>query len=261
MRAKICRVYNLSESVNRRDLLGVLKDLKYRITEDHTEKGETIIIEKSRAIGIIFAHGSIALWNFDRENSEELLKKIQPTLRSPYQKTYFDEFEYQKDSAFSMKNELIKLKTIDKEILLAISYSLAQSVELERLEELISEILDPILKITQELGTYGQISISARNLKKFIGTILLRKYEINLKKNLLDVPDYFWEKPESENYYTKVRHYLEITDRSENLNHKLRVLQDSLEILRDEKNALHNAKLEVIIVILIIFEIIMAFLQ
>lgn len=88
------------------------------------------------------------------------------------------------------------------------------------------------------------------------GKLFLVKSTINLKHDLLDTPEYFWESPEVESFYINMRKYLEIDNRVEVLNAKLQVISELLEMLADELAHKHSSLLEWIIILLIAFEIV-----
>lgn len=254
------RAYNLGELFDKNELKQELQLLNFHITEERSEDRVLWIIEHHKNLAVLFLHGNAVFWNFKPEEEALIIEKLLKTLKIKYKKPYSIELSCKKATSFSIRNDHINLKSFKKDIMIAISFALLQSVELDHIEHFIGEIIQPIKNITEELEKKGKIGISSEQIKKFIGRILNRKHEINIKLNLIDTPEYFWENPEIESYYHKSRNYFEIDQRTETINLKLSNLQDTLEILRDEKNAHHTAKLELIIIILILIEIIQAFM-
>ena len=82
-----------------------------------------------------------------------------------------------------------------------------------------------------------------------------------LHYDLLDVPEFFWEHPELQHYYTMLSDYLEIKPRIEVLNKKLATIQDLLGMIADEQKHSHSSMLEWIIIWLIAIEMLILILQ
>lgn len=77
-----------------------------------------------------------------------------------------------------------------------------------------------------------------------------------LNYDLLDVPDFFWEYPELDAYYTMISDYLEVRQRVDVLSKKLETIHELFEMLADEQKHKHSSLLEWIIIWLIAFEIV-----
>jgi len=76
-----------------------------------------------------------------------------------------------------------------------------------------------------------------------------------LNYDLLDVPDFFWEYPELDIYYSRIADYLEIRQRVEVLSKKLETIHELFRMMADEQKHQHSSMLEWIIIWLIAIEI------
>ncbi len=92
-----------------------------------------------------------------------------------------------------------------------------------------------------------------------MGELFIERNFITLHSEILDTPEFFWDYPELEPFYRKTAHYLDVGKRVEVLNKKLTVIHELFEILSDELNHQHSARLEWTIIILIVIEVILAF--
>lgn len=78
----------------------------------------------------------------------------------------------------------------------------------------------------------------------------------------MDVPDFFWAAPDSlQVLYKKVCEYLELNTRVQVLNSRCEVLQDLLNMLRDQQNQHHSSRLEWVVIWLIVVEVVVGFLE
>jgi uncharacterized Rmd1/YagE family protein len=74
---------------------------------------------------------------------------------------------------------------------LAVSYALGQSAKLDYFEEDIDYSIDEARTLAEELEKNGYINLDHITLNKKIGKLYLKKNEINLDTDILDIPHYF----------------------------------------------------------------------
>ncbi|EGD83210.1 hypothetical protein PTSG_03840 [Salpingoeca rosetta] len=142
-------------------------------------------------------------------------------------------------------------------IKLAVSYAIATSVKLETFEVGIEKTIAATQHIPQELATEGKMALSKQEISKYIGELYIQKSSVNLIYDILDTPDHFWDQQHGEWVYTKCRKFLSIDQRVDVLNKRLDVLAELLDILRTEKSEQHSTRLEWIVIILIVVEVIL----
>jgi uncharacterized Rmd1/YagE family protein len=80
---------------------------------------------------------------------------------------------------------------------------------------------------------------------------------IHLVGSIVDSPEIFWAQPDLEPLYSAARSYLEIPQRIDLLNARVEVLQDMLQLLKDQVTSSHSEWLEIIVIVLIVLEIIL----
>lgn len=142
---------------------------------------------------------------------------------------------------------------------LAVSYALAQSGKLDYFEEDIDFSIDEARTLAEELAKNGYIELDHVTLNKKIGKLYLKKNEINLDTDILDIPDYFWNNDKYQNHFTTVSKYFEISKRTEVINHRLNIIAELLYVLNEEVNFRHISKLEWAIIILILINVLILF--
>ena len=95
-----------------------------------------------------------------------------------------------------------------------------------------------------------------------MGRVFLQKSAVNLLSSVLDTPEMFWNSPDSlQNLYEGCTEYLEYENRVEVLNSRFQVLQEMLDMIRDQQNNLHTTRLEWIVIWLILVEIIVGVVE
>jgi len=73
-----------------------------------------------------------------------------------------------------------------------------------------------------------------------------------------DKPDVVWDRPDLERLYARLEDEYELKERTEALTRKLSVIAETAEVLTDIMDTARSLRLEVIIVVLIAVEIVIA---
>jgi len=170
-----------------------------------------------------------------------------------------EEFSFNIGETFSVKNDLIIYCKDDYSSLISSSFAISQSFKLSKMTDRIQNRLDEVIVFPKSLAINGEINLSKKQLATIRGKLFLDWSEANLSFELLDTPNYFWENPEHNEIYQKMRSYLEIEQRLEVLNKKVDVVNQILTMLSEEQKHRDSSLLEIIIIALIFIEIIMLF--
>ena len=87
------------------------------------------------------------------------------------------------------------------------------------------------------------------------GELFDLKHHINLSSDLLDTPDFYWDRHELEKLFVDTIHFLNIRKRTNVMNEKLNHCIELMELLSNNLNHNHSAKLEWMIIWLIVIEV------
>lgn len=209
----------------------------------------------------IFDYGAIVIWGLDEKTEKSILRELQPF---EIERLSIDDIEIENfkfchfsDRAPRLFHDIIYLRTGNQMVKMTISHVLSQSLKVSLYETLIENIITHTRNIPYELAASGNISIPRTIINKKLGEVFIMKMNVNLISNVLDTPEIFWLYPSLNPLYKAVREYLEISERVELLNQRFTVISDMLGMLRDHKNTMHAERLEIFIVILILFEVIL----
>ncbi len=210
---------------------------------------------------LYFSYGAVVCWGLTKEEERAVLKGLRKFEVEPISQPEIDEFTYAYNDKMRIEEDEIFLQ--NKAILtkVAISYGLAQSVKLTSFEEIIQKTIEDTKRIPESLSRRGKVSLSRREISRKVGELFIERSFINLHTEILDVPEFFWEYSELEPFYQRTSHYLDIHRRVEVLNRRLSVVHELFEILRFELNHQYTSRLEWIIIILILIEVLIALLR
>jgi uncharacterized Rmd1/YagE family protein len=155
----------------------------------------------------------------------------------------------------------IVVREMSLERLLVVADALAKSVVLARDEREVANVFDTIEPFARELATSGQTSKNRKDLLKLLGNSLLVQHRVSGRVAVSEKPDVLWERPDLERLYARLEDEYELSERVETLNRKLTVISDTATTLADIIDTKRSLRLEIIIVLLIAFEIIITFYE
>jgi uncharacterized Rmd1/YagE family protein len=157
----------------------------------------------------------------------------------------------------SFRNDEIYIGDLaDFDELLALSYGLAQSVKLHVYEVALDALVQRTEKLPVELAQHGRISLSGTDIRKLIGELLAARYSVNLVSDILDTPDFFWQRPELERLYIECAAGVELKQRSRVLDARAQVVNDALHVLNSELASASSMRIERAILFLIAVEVV-----
>ena len=87
------------------------------------------------------------------------------------------------------------------------------------------------------------------------GELFALKHHINLSSDLLDTPDFYWDRQELEKLFNDTYYHLNINKRTRVMNEKLSHCVELMELLSSHLNDIHHVRLEWMIIILIMVEV------
>ena len=96
---------------------------------------------------------------------------------------------------------------------------------------------------------------------KLLGNALLVQHRVSGRIAVAEKPDALWDRPDLERLYARLEDEYELKERVDALNRKLAVVAETANTLADIIDTRRSLRLEVIIVVLIAVEIIIAFYQ
>ena len=145
--------------------------------------------------------------------------------------------------------------------LLVVSDVLAKSVVLAHDEREVAKVFETIEPFVRELATSGKFFRNRRGILKLIGEALLVQHNVSGRVAITDKPDALWDRPDLERLYARLEDEYELIGRVETLNRKLEVVADTADTLADIIDTRRSLRLEIVIVILIAFEIVIGISQ
>ncbi|KAK4537095.1 hypothetical protein CDCA_CDCA11G3120 [Cyanidium caldarium] len=142
----------------------------------------------------------------------------------------------------------------------SISHALAQSCKLGSFENSVDLLIERCGNVPMDLVQRGQLRLSDRDVMRMSGEVHLYRSYFNLQTDLLGTPDWFWENEEVEPIYERTARWLDTDKRGQLLNQRLEILKDLFGLFRDEVHVRTEYRLEWIIIVLIVAEVLLQLL-
>jgi uncharacterized Rmd1/YagE family protein len=242
-----------------------LKDLRERFTRPALEFSnyEMVIQYSEDSYTFVYNYGAVVFFNVPEEMQERELGSIQ---------------EYRIPSDHGRATDVFQLDVLegqpskvyfDRVVVGTLSYSvvkivcmlLAESTALEYYEVLIQNLLEKTNVFSKMLQRQGRMLESTEDLIKFIGMCLDTKQEIISNLYIVDSPDETWESVELDKIHQELKSMMEVDTRYRALEYKIKIIQESVEVIVDLSKSKRETMLEMIIILLISFEIVISIIK
>lgn len=212
----------------------------------------------------LFRYGVAVLLGMSPLEEEEVIRQLDGRIVGPIKLREEEAIQIEiapdKDDQL-MPSGVIVLKALTTEHALLIADALATSVVLAHDEKNVATVFDVIQPIARELAQHGRTPGGRRAILKHIGNALLVQHRISGLVAVAEKPDVLWERPDLERFYARLEDEYELKERADVLTCKLTVISDSAKAFADIIDTERSLRLEVIIILLIAVEIVIAGLQ
>lgn len=132
---------------------------------------------------------------------------------------------------------------------LAYSYAFAQSVKLDVFERDVARSINTMDDIPT--GYKNKTKKDHKRVSKKIGELIVLGCDVNLRSDVLEVPDILWEMNDVLPVYHFSRKYLDIAARLDVVNQRLTVMQEMYTAVQEQIHEDQSTRIEWIIIILI----------
>lgn len=211
-----------------------------------------------------FKDGNVVFWNVPELERNSVLKFLANyTVEEYEQDMIYDESEMMNYTlcdaqTASLEKGLIRINPSSPSYVLSkytFSNAIASSVKLGAWEFTLEKIIDSIEHISEDLKKNANVKLTRDEVLQKTGEILALRHVINLSGDLLDTPDFYWDREALENLYLATCNHLAVGKRTKIVNEKLSHCLELMDLISTHLSTEHGARLEWIIIILIAIEI------
>lgn len=234
------------------------------VLSDNSLKG--IIKEVEDKWIYIYYFGALVFINMEFHEIQDIIKYLQnidPNLKNNNATNeYMDEYKLEVDQEYdySLYNDLMTSNEFMPYYLDIISLVLAKSTSLRKIETGTDKLLDSIENVINYLDT-GKFNMSDQEIAKTSAKVLRFKYNTISYLMLLDKPKAAWDNEDIENFYLQVISLFDLDERYKKINHKTEILRDITDVFATITHEKRGTKLEIMVIILILFELIISIVE
>lgn len=202
-------------------------------------------------------YGVIVFCGFTEQEMDARVKDILTFCRNPLTSPLRD------DHQLTVKDELeprfefdqVIVNKIDDKVIRIAMLNLAQSVALDRYHEVTENLLTEIKGITKNLEATGKLKLNRSNMMKFIGRALNTQNDIAENIYVFDAPDLVWYDEYLDKLHQGLTKYFDLRTRFNEIEFTNRIIKDNLSLFREISSQRESSLLEIIIIVLILFEV------
>lgn len=140
-----------------------------------------------------------------------------------------------------------------------VAMTIAQSAAMDYYDRIVDEMFVQTDRLVERVERAGRAPLRTRPLHRFIGAAIGTRNEVLSILHMLDKPEAAWSDVSAERIYSALRAEFDLSDRYQALEHKLRSVQEALELVLDMARDYRLVLLEVTIVVLFLIEIALSF--
>ena len=176
---------------------------------------------------------------------------------NPLTEKIFDDFEvfHRPGEPLKFHFDSLVVPEMDEKVIEIVMLSLAQSVALDFFSQRGGALLSDIRRFTTEMETKGAISISRKNMIRFIGRTLNNKNKIIENLFIFDTPEMIWDNEYLDKLHRGLARTFDLPSRFKEVEYTFKIVEDNLAVFRELYMHRESSQLEWIIIVLICIEV------
>jgi uncharacterized Rmd1/YagE family protein len=218
----------------------------------------------SNGFVVVFRYGVVVLVCLSAPEEEEVLRTLRPraigTFARHEEETATIELSADHEDHVPPGGS-IKLQALTVERVLVIADVLAKSTALARDEHEVAAVFDVIDPFSRKLAEKGRLPKARKRILQHIGNALQLQHRLSGRVAAEEKPDVLWDRHDLERLYTRLEDEYELKGRADALHRKLAVIAESAKVLTDLIDAQHSKRIEIIITLLIVSEVVLSLFQ
>ena len=206
----------------------------------------------------LFNYGVIVLAGYTEDEIQPAISKSEAFFKGPVLPQLREDFHLESidEQVLDLESDRIRTSRKDPQVMRIIMMNMAQSLALDRYNNVAENLLDEVKGFTRELEKNGKLQMGRRNMMRFIGKALSTKNDITDNIYIFDSPEMVWEDAYLDRLYQSLRKHFDIRVRTNEIEYTLRTISENLDTFREIYNQREASQLEWIIILLILVEVI-----
>jgi uncharacterized Rmd1/YagE family protein len=222
-----------------------------------------VMIEVAPAgYAVLLRAGAVVLFGIDVIQQERFISDLGSRISGKHDKLEVERATVRVGDADSIEPDALIVREASIERLQVIAEILGKSVILSRHELEIAEAFNAIEPLALQMKrTPGRLPWRQPDLVRQIGDSMLVEHQLVGRAEVLEKPELLWDQPELDRMYARLEDEYELRERLLALERKLEVVSGAAQTMLELHQAKRALNVEYYIVILIVFEIVLALAQ
>ncbi|MGB5554888.1 MAG: RMD1 family protein [Flavobacteriaceae bacterium] len=243
--------HQISASINVRQCRSVLP-----LKSLYSDSDELFLKNGDQKFVYVFQYGLVSFFNHTIEEIDEILKMLAPSTKGKLEEFFTETIQVNIEKGKQKVSfDKVVLPDYDQEAIRLVMLNTSQSVALDRYAEITQQLLLETNGYTLYLEQHGKLNISGNKLKKFIGKVLNIKNQINENLYIFDSPDSTWENEQLNRLDNDLKRTFDLKDRYRGVHENTEIVKENLELFKDIMEHRESSRLEWIVIILILVEV------
>jgi len=205
----------------------------------------------------VFQYGVVAFFNCDHSEINQTIQTLNPDLGSWQEQELRETIKVEvTEGKTEVTFDKVILSEFDIEAIRLVMLNTSHSVALDKYLEITDHLLEETTVYTKALENEGRLKISGKKLKKFIGRVLNVKNQISENLYIFDSSDITWENESLNKLNGSLKQTFDLKDRYRYIYERTAIIKEDLELFKDIMDHKESSKLEWIIIILILVEVV-----
>lgn len=204
-----------------------------------------------------FNYGVIVFAGYTEEEMKWAIKAVQAYQRNPVEPWLRDnhDIRLEPDSDIRFEFNEVVVGSHDDKVMRIAMFNLAQSVAMDYYHSVTENLLAEVKSFTQELEVSGKLSLSRKNMRRFLGRALNTQNEIAENIYIFDAPELVWDDQFLDKLHIGLIRHFDLRVRFSELEYTMRIIEDNLTVFREISHQRESSLLEWIIILLILVEV------
>lgn len=204
-----------------------------------------------------FNFGVVVFVGHTEEEAKWALKAVHQFQKNPVTSWLRDDHDiaWHKDADMQFQFDEVVVSQFDEKVIRITMFNLAQSVAMDHYHAVSEQLLLEVKGFTNQLETSGKLSISRKNMMRFIGKALSTQNDIAENIYIFDAPELVWDDEYLDKLHRGLIKHFDLRTRFSELEYTMRIIEDNLTVFREIIHQRESLWLELTIIALIMVEV------
>lgn len=216
---------------------------------------ELFFTHEKRKFILLLNFGVIVFFHCDQSEINLILSSLSPSIRKPLKKPIQETYHVVEAQKLQFEFDLLSVPKLDEHVIKNVMFNVAQSVALEAYFQNAESLLVDIRQFATTLEQTGTLDISKKNMRKFLGRALIVKNNVIENLYIFDEPEAVWDDEYLDAVNAGLVKFFNLKARFREIESTFKVIEDNLHVLMTLSHHKESSRLEWIIIVLILFEI------